>query len=49
MILMTLFKREVGLKSLTLVGLCTLGIKVMYELLIASRFKVPLKKSKHNV
>ena len=49
MILMTPLRREMGLKSLTLVGLCTLGISVMNELLMASRLRLPLKKSKHKV
>jgi hypothetical protein len=49
MILMTPLKREMDLKSLTLVGLCTLGINVINELLMASRLRLPLKKSKHKV
>ena len=49
MILMTPLRREMGLKSLTLVGLCTFGISVMNELLMASRLRLPLKKSKHKV
>ena len=49
MILMTPLRREMGLKSLTLLGLCTLGISVMNELLMASRLRLPLKKSKHKV
>jgi hypothetical protein len=45
MILITQFRSEIGLKSLTLVGLWTLGTRVMKELFIASKVSVPLKKS----
>ena len=45
-ILRTQFKSEMGLKSFTVVGLFVLGIRVMKELFIDCRSRVPLKKIK---
>jgi hypothetical protein len=49
MTLITQFSRDIGLKSLTVVGEFTFGIRVMNELLIACRSIVPLKKSKQSL
>jgi hypothetical protein len=47
MILITQLIKEMGMKSLIVVGELTFGVKVINELFIACRFTSPLKKSKH--
>jgi hypothetical protein len=46
MILTTEFIRETGIKSLTIVGLFTFGIRVIKELFSTLMSTSPLKKSK---
>ena len=43
--LMLQFNKEIGLKSFTVYGLLTFGMRVMKEELILSRFTVPSKNS----
>ena len=48
-ILRTQFRSEMGLKSFTETGLFVLGFRVMKELFINCKSRVPLKKSKQRL
>ena len=48
-ILRTQFRSEMGLKLFTETGLFVLGIRVMKELFIECKSRVPLKKSKQRL